>query len=345
MPYSLTMTLDDRFDALIESLAGFHRTWIIALGLELGLLDRIRSAGREGIGPGPLAEACGCSADPVRAWALAAFAHDVVDFDGERLTLDEDDAAMLLGEDRPEYLGGQFVHAVVASLDHDRLAEVVRTGRPATDRPDRYRRSIERLTRQDIAVFFQETLAALPDLVARLAQGARVVDLHCGGGRWLIALARRFPETSLLGVEFESDSVERARANVAAAGLTDRVEIVEAGIPEIDESVGAFDLAYFQYALHQLRDASASVRAGWTALRPGGQLVVQDWCMPEDLEEYRTQHGRLMAGVQLDEVFQGTRLLTVTEFLEIFRDAGLPDPAIVDLPSGATVFLVRRSGG
>ena len=41
--------------------------------------------------------------------------------------------------------------------------------------------------------------------------GVSVVDLHCGGGRWLIAVARRFPETRLLGVEFEPDSVDRAR--------------------------------------------------------------------------------------------------------------------------------------
>ena len=31
------MLLDDRFDDLVASLGGFHRTWYIVTGLELGL--------------------------------------------------------------------------------------------------------------------------------------------------------------------------------------------------------------------------------------------------------------------------------------------------------------------
>src|SRR5436189_4563996 len=31
------MALDDRFDDLIASLGGFHRSWLVYLGLELGL--------------------------------------------------------------------------------------------------------------------------------------------------------------------------------------------------------------------------------------------------------------------------------------------------------------------
>ncbi len=337
------MTLDERFDGLIESLAGFHRTWVVYLGLELGLLARIRTAGAEGLTPGDLAGATGCDREMVRAWGIAAHAQDVVDFDGQRLRLEPETAQILLDEERPEYLGGQFVHTVVASLDHDRMLEVFRTGVPVLARSDRWRASIERLTRQDIAVFFQETLAALPDLVSDLARGARVVDLHCGGGRWLIAVARRFPESRLLGVEFEHDSVERARHNVAEVGLTDRIEIVEAPIADIDRSVGAFDVAYFQYALHH-RDSVGALRAGWAALAPGGRLLVQDWCMPSELDEYRTHHGRLVAGAQLDELVGGSRLRTVEEFRAMFREAGVAEPQVIDLPSGATLFVARRAG-
>ncbi len=285
------MNLDDRFDELIETLAGFHRTWIVHLGLDLGLLEAIRGAGEAGIDPDDLAAATGCAPDPVRAWTIAADAHEVVHFDGERLRIAPDMAAVLLDEDRAEYLGGQLSHAAVASLDHGAMAEVFRTGRPVAARPDRYRTSIERLTRQDVAVFFQEALASLPEVTAELAMGASVVDLHCGGGRWLIAVARRFPEVRLLGVEFERDSVERARRSVAAAGLADRIQIVLAEIADIDRGVGAHDLAYFQYALHDLADPVSSLAAGWSAVRPGGHLLVLDWCAPSDLEDYRTAGG------------------------------------------------------
>ncbi|MEP6639142.1 MAG: class I SAM-dependent methyltransferase [Chloroflexota bacterium] len=336
------MALDDRFDDLIASLGGFHRTWLVYLGIELGLLTRIRAAGAAGINPEELAVDAGCRPAAVEAWAWAADAQDLVTLEDDRLTIDEDVAIVLLDETRSVYLGGQFVHAAVASLDWGGMVDFFRTGEPIGERPDRYRVAIERLTAQDIAVFFQEALAELPQLVADLTRGGRVVDVHCGGGRWLIAMARRFPELELVGVEFESDSVARALANVEAAGLTDRISIRQAGATR-PGGQGEYDLAYFQYALHQLPDAPAVLRAAWAALHPGGRLIVLDWPLPSERDEFRTRHGELIAGVQLDELYQGTALATREQFLAWFAAADLPEPVTIDLPSGASLFLAERT--
>src|SRR3954451_2090861 len=211
---------EDRFDDLIASLGGFHRSWLVYLGIELGLFARVRDAGEAGITPAELASATGTSPEAVSAWSWATDAHDLTRFDDGRLTIDHDTAQILLDEGRSDFLGGQFVHAVVASMDWGGMVEFFRDGTPIGERPDRYRVAIERLTRQDIAVFFEEVLAALPQLVAELSRGGRAVDVHCGGGRWLVAMARRFPQLQLVGVEFEPDSVARARATIEAEGLT-----------------------------------------------------------------------------------------------------------------------------
>lgn len=333
---------DDRFDDLIASLGGFHRTWLVYLGLELGLFAAIRAAGAAGVSPRDLASSTGTHLPAVETWAWAADAHELTVLEDGRLTMDADVAAMLLDGERADHLGGQFVHAVTASMDWGGMAAFFRTGQPITDRPDRYRAAIERLTRQDIAVFFQEVLAALPQLVADLSRGGRVVDVHCGGGRWLVAMARRFPELSLVGVEFEPDSVARARATIEAEGLADRIEIRE-GKATQPGSDASYDLAYFQYALHQLPDAEAVLRAAWAAIRPGGRILVLDWPLPSEPEEFRTRHGELIAGVQLDELYQGTALATRDQFLAWFEAAGLPAPSVIDLPSGATAFLAERT--
>lgn len=337
------MAQDDRFDDLIASLGGFHRTWLVYLGLELGLFAAVRAAGVAGISPRALAEATGTHPPAVETWAWAVDAHDLARLDDGRLTLEDGVAAVLLDADRGDYLGGQFVHAVVASMDWGGIVSFFRTGIPIAARPDRYREAIERLTRQDIAVFFQEVLAALPQLVADLSLGGRVVDVHCGGGRWLVAMARRFPELELVGVEFEGDSVARARATIADEGLADRITIREARTTEPGDA-GAFDLAYFQYALHQLPDAPSALRAAWAAIRPGGRILVLDWPLPSEPEEFRTRHGELIAGVQLDELYQGTALVSRDRFLAWFVDAGISHPIAIDLPSGATAFLVERPG-
>lgn len=337
------MALDDRFDDLVGSLAGFHRTWLVYLGVELGLFSQLQKAGPAGLTAAELATASGCVEPAVDAWVWAADAHELVTIDAGRASVDDEIVAVLLDETRPEFLGGQFVHAVIASLDWAGMLDFFRTGRPVADRPDRYRESIERLTVQDIAVFFGEALAALPELVVSLSKGGRVVDVHCGGGRWLIAMARRFPDLELVGVEFQPDSVVRATANVAAAGLTERIAIHQAEVTKPDK-VDAYDLAYFQYALHQLADPVGSLRAAWQALRPGGWLLVLDWPLPSSLDEFRTRHGELIAGVQLDELYQGTALATRERFGAWFAEADLDAPELIDLPSGASLFVARRPG-
>ena len=335
------MSLDDRFDDLIAGLGGFYRTWFVYVGLELGLLPAIREAGPAGLSADEAAEKVGADPTFVRGWAFGAAAHDLVLDDGGRLVVDDEIAAILLDPNRSEYLGGQFVHAATASLDYGALLDAFRTGTPMRQRPDRYRVAIERLTVQDIAVFFQEGLAALPNLVADLRSGARILDVHCGGGRWLIAMAQRFPGTDPTGIEFEADSVARARANVAAAGLADRIEIELADVTGSGRE-NTFDLAYFQYALHQLPDPVAALRATWRALRPGGRLVVMDWYLPSEPEDLRSRHGELIAGVQLDELFGGLGLVRRAEALDWFSAAGLPSPELIDLPSGATLITVAR---
>ena len=335
------MPLDDRFDDLVASLTGFYRAWVIQLGIELGLFARLREAGANGLTRAELAAAAAAAGEPISAWCDAAYAADLIADDGRRVTLDPDVATILLDKDRPEYLGGQFTYTVTASLDYDRMAEYLRTGMPVGSRSARYYRAIEQLTRQDIAVFFEEGLAALPDLVADLVRGIDVIDLHCGGGRWLAAIARRFPAARLVGVEPETDSVARATQLVQRAGLRSRIRI-EAREVDAALDVGSFDLAYFQHALHEMEDPAAALQAAFRMLRPGGRIIVLGWCLPDGLEEYATLHGQLVAGVALDELFHGARLRTVAQHAELFRAAGLPAPEAIPLPSDATLLVVHR---
>jgi SAM-dependent methyltransferase len=331
---------NDRFEELAASVGGFYRSWVIYLGLELGLLARIRDQGSAGLDAGELAVRAECRPEPIEAWIRAAHAGDLIELHDGRATVPDDVAAVLLDDTHPEYLGGQFVVAVVSSLDYAGIVDFFRTGATIAERPPRFHRAIEAVTVQDIAVFFQEGLADLPDLAAALTRGGRVLDVACGGGKWLIAVARRFPATELVGVEFEPDSVERARRHVSDAGLNDRIRVEARTIPDMpfrDE----FDLVYLQDALHELPDPVGSLRASWAAVAPGGQLVVLEWCLPADPDDASLQ-AELLWGIQIDELYQGTRMYTHTGYDEMFASAGVPAPTVADLLSGATLFVVQR---
>lgn len=338
------MSRNDRFEELAASVGGFYRSWVIYLGLELGLFARIAERG-DGITAADLATAAACQPEPVADWLRAAHGGDLVDLDGDRARLAPDVASVLLDDTHPEYLGGQFVVAVVSSLDYAGMVEFFRTGRTIAERPPRFHRAIEAVTVQDIAVFFQEGLAALPDLAASLTRGGRVLDVACGGGKWLIAIARRFPATQLVGVEYEPDSVARAMRHVSEAGFGDRIRVEALPIPEMTYRE-EFELVYLQDALHELPDPVASLRAAWAAVAPGGHLVVLEWCLPDTADdgtpEEPTLQAELLWGIQLDEIYQGSTMYTHAGYGDLFASAGLPAPTDVDLLSGATLFVAER---
>ena len=85
-------------------------------------------------------------------------------------------------------------------------------------------------------------------------------------------------------------------------------------------------------------------RAAWAALRPGGRLLVLDWPLPSSPEEFRTRHGEIIAGVQLDELYQGTALATRERFLCLVR-GGRPAGADVDRPAVGRGAVRRGAAG
>jgi hypothetical protein len=75
---------------------------------------------------------------------------------------------------------------------------------------------------------------------------------------------------------------------------------------------------------------------------PGGRLVVLEWCLPADPAESQTLQAELLWGIQIDELYQGTRMYTHAGYGELFSTAGVPAPTSVELLSGASLFVVRR---
>src|SRR3954453_14678203 len=116
--HNRSMGRADRFEELATSVAGFYQSWVIYVGRELGLFGHIRAAGSAGIAADPLATAAACRPEPVAAWLHAAHAGDLVVLEDGRARLEPDVISVLLDDTHPEYLGGQFVVAVVSSLDY-----------------------------------------------------------------------------------------------------------------------------------------------------------------------------------------------------------------------------------
>jgi S-adenosylmethionine-diacylgycerolhomoserine-N-methlytransferase len=118
---------------------------------------------------------------------------------------------------------------------------------------------------------------AILDLAAAAGpKPARILEVGCGTGRNLVALARRFPGAHLTGLDLSPAMLAIARRKTAALGP--RVTLVQRayGAP-LDEARG-FDLVLCSYALSMFNPGfEQAVAAAARDLAPGGHLALVDF--------------------------------------------------------------------
>jgi ubiquinone/menaquinone biosynthesis C-methylase UbiE len=114
----------------------------------------------------------------------------------------------------------------------------------------------------------RETLARL-----RLEPADRVLDVGCGTGALLRRLATSHPAERLSGV----DPVPEMLA-VARRGLPPAVRLAAGWAEGLPFESGRFDAVVSCNVFHYIRQPLAALREMNRVLRPGGQLVITDWC-------------------------------------------------------------------
>lgn len=131
----------------------------------------------------------------------------------------------------------------------------------------------ERLIRQ--AIDCEPRTSALLDRIG-IAAGWTVADVGCGPLGILHLLSERVgPQGRVVGLEREARFAARARAEVAARGLTN-VEIVEGDARAIDLPKAAFDLVHERLVLVNVAARETMLAEMMALLRPGGRLILEE---------------------------------------------------------------------
>ena len=144
------------------------------------------------------------------------------------------------------------------------------------DRVYRRQRYIYDLTRK-YYLFGRDQL--IRDL--RLAPGMRLVEVGCGTARNLIAIAKRYPEVQLYGLDASQEMLKTAAEAVNRAGLAGRIHLAHGYAEELSPAMfgedKAFDRAVFSYSLSMIPDWKQALDASAKALAPGGRIHVVDF--------------------------------------------------------------------
>lgn len=331
-----------QWEKLFGYLLGNQAAWVADVGLKAGLFAAIADAladnGEPGMHEDILAERLGYVPRYVQVWCRAAYAFELLDWDeaaGYRLAPHMQ--ALLLDPSDPQFMGGRLQFYTALYEDYRAFPESLRTGRiwPHSAHDPWLLEALKNLTKPDAVVFTEHVLPQAPAALQRLEAGGTILELGPGGGYGLAHYARRFPQSRVVGVEFDGPSVELARQTVADAALGDRVEVRQGDANELADE-DAYDLVMMNIVLHETggpgeyRNVLRRVRR---ALTPGGTVLVSELPYPDSPAAYRTNPVyRALAGVQIHEAQVGCGAITQGELRVLLEEAGFANVRVADQP-------------
>jgi SAM-dependent methyltransferase len=317
-------TLADQVSRLYDLVAGYHATHMMEIARELGVWEALTRD--PGLASGELAERLGTDPFYTDVLCRTAFSFGLLDREGDGWRMATHFDQILGDPESSFYLAcAPRVHMVLGDDYGDYPGHFrARTTRSYQQHDERFMREVAEALKTLPRIFLDLVLPNLPGLEARLASGARVLDVGCGGGWAVVQLAERFPETTCVGIDLEPYSVELAKRLIAERGLTGRCEARVQSADELGED-DSFDVATSFLVVHEIAPARkpgafASVAR---ALKPGGSFLVFDETYPETDEALRTMPSRFAALAQWYELTWGNVVGTRSELHALCQQAGL----------------------
>ena len=175
--------------------------------------------------------------------------------------------------------------------------------------------------------------ASTESLLARagIDEGSRVLDVGCGVATTAIDIARRFGAV-VSAVDISPVMLERANANVLAAGVDNRVTVSAGDILDLDFADDAFDVVIAEAVtmfVERRRAAAELVRV----TRPGGRVLATEffWRRPPSTEAREVFLGQVCPGLEFDTVEDWMAIYGATGLVGIGTETG---PFEMMTPSG-----------
>jgi precorrin-6B methylase 2 len=183
------------------------------------------------------------------------------------------------------------------------------------------------------AVVAESVLPRMPEAEAAFAAGTgRLLDVGTGVGSFAITLCQLHPLARATGIDVLPAVVATAARRVAAAGLTERIELREESVDALTEDA-AYDLAWIPQAFIPSAQYGAGLETVHRALRPGGWLVtlVAASRRSTELQSAVLAHDSCLAGGGVADVDA-----VVTRLREVGYDR------VAELDSGDQTLVIGR---
>ena len=265
---------------------------LISLGDELGLYRELAKGPLTSI---ELASRTGTDERYIREWLANQASGGYVDYDpaAGKFSLNDEQALCLADPNSPVDLPGAY--NIVQDLYHvkERARANFRSGKGmewGEHHPCLFH-GTERFFRAGYnANLMSSWLPALEGVAAKLTRGARAADVGCGHGASTILMAKAFPKSEFVGIDYHDASVETARQRAAEAGLRN-VTFETADATSYRQRDLDF-IAFFD-CLHDMADPVGAARHARQALSPDGSCMIVEPFAGDRLDENLNPVGRV----------------------------------------------------
>ena len=277
---------------VVTDMGGAWMMAMVLIGDELGLYKAMGDG--KATTAETLAERCSCHPRLVREWLDANAASGYLEVADGAYRLPPEQAMALANQDSPVFVApGQ---SVVAScfMDLDKVLQAFRGNGafPWGAHHHRMFHGVEQFFRPGYqANLTTAWLPALDGVVDKLTRGAKVADVGCGHGASTIVMAKAYPNSRFVGIDFHKPSVEIAGKRAADAGIGGRVSFTTAAAQTYTER--DFDLICFFDCLHDMGDPVGAARHARQALKDDGTVLLVEPFAGNSLAENSTPVGRL----------------------------------------------------
>ncbi len=260
-------------------LAGLNEAGLmlmISVGHRTGLFDTMD--GMSWATSPQIAEAAGLNERYVREWLGAMVTGRVIDYRPADQTyrLPAEHARWLTRRVSPENLAvtAQFI-SVLGGVESQVVEKFKTGGGVHYGCFHRFHETMAEESSQTVVAALHDHILPLADGLANdLDRGIDVIDVGCGAGRAVCAMAEAYPRSRFVGYDLCEDAIAMARQHAEARGLTN-VRFAARDLMTLDEAeqydlVTAFDI------VHDQKDPAGVLSVIHRILRPGGTFLMQD---------------------------------------------------------------------
>jgi 2-polyprenyl-3-methyl-5-hydroxy-6-metoxy-1,4-benzoquinol methylase len=189
-------------------------------------------------------------------------------------------------------------------------------------------------------------LKSLPDVVAKLQAGGRMLDVGCGSGRVCMAFAKAFPKAEIFGIDPDVESIGRAIKE--SKGLA--IQFQATSTARFDRGPG-FDLITICDCIHDLAAPAQTLKEVRSLLKPGGTLFIVEPKAADRLEDNQNSVATMFYGFSIFHCMTqslarggpglGTCMGPATA-QRLLKEAGFSRFDVLDIKSQVNLFYAAR---